>query len=71
MAIESGENGISVGCVQGCVGLKQPYIDVIHCILTTKIQDAYPDFAKWSADSNNIEWYNNSVADKVVGGGAQ
>ena len=37
----------------------------------TKIQDAYPDFAKWSADSNNIEWYNNSVADKVVGGGAQ
>ena len=37
----------------------------------TKIQDAYPDFAKWSADSNNIEWYNNSVADKVIGGGAQ
>ena len=34
-AIESGENGISVGCVQGCVGLKQPYIDVIRCILTS------------------------------------
>ena len=33
--MESGENGISVGCVQGCVGLKQPYIDVIRCILTS------------------------------------
>ena len=33
--MESGENGISVGCVQGCVGLKQPYIDVIRYILTS------------------------------------
>ena len=37
----------------------------------TKIQDAYPDFAIWSADSNNIEWYNNATAGKVIGGQAQ
>ena len=37
----------------------------------TKIQDAYPDFANWSADSNNIEWYNNATAGKVIGGQAQ
>ena len=37
----------------------------------TKIQDAYPNFAKWSADSNNIEWYNNATAGKVIGGQAQ
>ena len=37
----------------------------------TKIQDAYPNFANWSADSNNIEWYNNATAGKVIGGQAQ
>ena len=37
----------------------------------TKIQDAYPDFAKWSANTNNIEWYNNATAGKVIGGQAQ
>ncbi|MCI6828657.1 MAG: DUF4842 domain-containing protein [Prevotella sp.] len=37
----------------------------------TKIQDAYPDFATWSANSNNIEWYNNATAGKVIGGQAQ
>ena len=37
----------------------------------TKIQDAYPDFANWSANSNNIEWYNNAVSDKVIGGSAE
>ena len=37
----------------------------------TKIQDAYPDFANWSANSNNIEWYNNAVSGKVIGGSAE
>lgn len=37
----------------------------------TRIQDAYPDFANWSANSNNIEWYNNATAGKVIGGQAQ
>lgn len=37
----------------------------------TKIQDAYPNFANWSADSNNIEWYNNATTGKVIGGQAQ
>lgn len=37
----------------------------------TKIQDAYPDFANWSANTNNIEWYNNATAGKVIGGQAQ
>ena len=37
----------------------------------TKIQDAYPNFANWSANTNNIEWYNNATAGKVIGGQAQ
>lgn len=37
----------------------------------TKIQDAYPDFANWSANSNNIEWYKNANASLVIGGSAE
>lgn len=37
----------------------------------TKIQDAYPDFAKWSANSNNIEWYKNADNKLVIGGSAE
>jgi len=34
----------------------------------TKIQEAYPNFADWNGNSNNIEWYNNPTAGKVLGG---
>ena len=37
----------------------------------TKVQDAYPDFANWSANSNNIEWYKNANASVVIGGSAE
>lgn len=37
----------------------------------TKVQDAYPDFANWSANSNNIEWYKNANASLVIGGSAE
>ncbi|MGM9778210.1 MAG: LruC domain-containing protein [Prevotella sp.] len=37
----------------------------------TKIQDAYPDFANWSANSNNIEWYKNANTSLVIGGSAE
>lgn len=37
----------------------------------TKVQDAYSDFAKWSANSNNIEWYKNADNKLVIGGSAE
>ena len=37
----------------------------------TKVQKAYPDFANWSANSNNIEWYKNANASLVIGGSAE
>ena len=37
----------------------------------TKVKDAYSDFAKWSANSNNIEWYKNADNKLVIGGSAE
>ena len=32
----------------------------------TPIQEAYPQFSNWSANTNNIEWYKSPIASKVL-----
>ena len=48
-------------------GIKIP-AKISHPIEKIDIKDAYPQFASWvtSGGKNAKEWYNNSVADKVV-----